>query len=136
MVHGQNVSVQNLSAQNISATKHVGDKTYRRQIISMTKSIAGQNVSLDKTYRRQNVSAGLKKVINKIQTFLDKYSIKSLEIVLLKMHQLPWIMSVKLGQVSISVFMSMCVSVSVPMSGFVSLSLSVSMSMSLSVTVT
>jgi hypothetical protein len=34
--------------QSVSVTKHIRDKTYRRQ-----------NVLLDKTYRQKNVSAGL-----------------------------------------------------------------------------
>jgi hypothetical protein len=47
--------------QNISATKHISDKTYR-----WTKRIG------DKTHRLV-----LKKVINLIQTFPDKYSVKN-----------------------------------------------------------
>ncbi len=72
VVHGQNVS-----GQNVSAKKNIGDKTHQRQNISTTKRIGDktyqrQNMSAKKRIARQNVSADLKKVINKIQTFLHR----------------------------------------------------------------
>jgi hypothetical protein len=57
--------------QNISVTKHISDKTYRRQNILVTKLIGGQNVSATKRI------GWLKKVINKVQTFLDNFSVKN-----------------------------------------------------------
>jgi phosphoglycerate dehydrogenase-like enzyme len=72
LVHGQNVSGQNVSAQNVSATERISNKTYRRQNILATKHIGGQNELATK-----RSGWFFKKVINKIRSFLDKYSIKN-----------------------------------------------------------